>query len=166
MSDREEIPDFDRFIAGGGDATASIAPPSFGLGADFKAPPRDFRPDEVRVEDGTGNVSCIFRRQAAEESAALGLAYEYYPMTPMQSSSGHYSGGNYVEHDGRLSPADLEELRSVLDVAAADTAAVAEQRTMGTWFIRKASGGRPLLLRMGSEPTVKLAALVSRFKSA
>ena len=176
MSNRADPIDPSKFFAAGDDGNVDL-PPDFegpdegngvgvgGLGGgigglcdNYKAPPREFRPSEVRVEDGTGNVSCVFR---ADDS---GIGFEYFPITPMQSSSGHYSGGKYVEHTGRLNDEEFADLQRAVDAAAADTEAHAPQRSMGTWRISIAGNEERTLLRMNSAHTEMLQRILSDFK--
>jgi hypothetical protein len=81
-------------------------------------------PWSVDVADGSGNVF------HCEHAVGGAPRYEYRPVTPAQSSTGTYSGG-----DPRSGPLDAEEVDALwrlVEAAAAATAGHTDARAKGT----------------------------------
>lgn len=112
-ADREKTPD------PGGDPVTTPSAPTVDPGEALRAP------WSVSYSDGSGN-SYAFTRQ--EESGEV--RFEFLPVTPKESSSGIYSGGE--PRSGRMSASDVGELERWLQRLEMDTSIHTELRSMGT----------------------------------
>jgi hypothetical protein len=88
------------------------------------AAPAPAPPWSVDVADGSGNV---FHCEHAVDGAPR---YEYRPVTPAQSSTGTYSGGD--PRSGRLDAEEVDALWRLVEAAAAATAGHTAARAKGT----------------------------------
>lgn len=122
-------------------------------------PPRQWRDQEVRVEDGCANLYAVWVDQPSGQEA-----FQYFPMTPMASSSGRYSGGQPVHHIGRMSSAQGSALRETVRACVADTAGQVAQRTMGTWCVT-AGPGVHVVLKPDSEHVQALQSQLTDLKN-
>jgi hypothetical protein len=89
--------------------------------------------------DGSGNVYEFNKN-----------SLEYFPVTPEQSSTGHYSGGDYIKLKPR--PGDVEKLIDLIRTAKADTADHVQNRDKGTGqiSIKNKNGIQSFILYMQS----------------
>lgn len=104
-------------------------------------------PWRIVYADGSANAY-----RFAQTSAGAPVSFEYVPVTPETSSTGHYSGGD--PHAADLSPDDarIDELWRRIDALAADTASHTPDRAKGTgaFTIETPAGTRQLLIARGA----------------
>lgn len=97
--------------------------------------------------DGAANVY-IFSRA----SAGAAVAFEYVPVTPELSSTGHYSGGEPAK--ASLEPRDprIDELWRRIEALEADPALHTDARAKGTgaFSVTTPSGERQFIVLAGS----------------
>lgn len=106
-----------------------------------------------RFGDGSGNLY-LFTGQTPDSGR-----FEYQPMTPLYSSSGHYSGGEPTSC--ALTAEDLQSLRAHFAEWQADSANHAEQREKGTGSLTWEEQGqrRHFILRRGAAVEAALEVL-------
>ncbi len=95
--------------------------------------------NDYRYADGSGNVYEFSKKN-----------FEYFPVKPEQSSTGHYSGGEYVKLIPRA--VDIEKLIDLIHLAKADTADHLQNRDKGTGQItfKNENGVQSFILYMQS----------------
>lgn len=95
--------------------------------------------NDYSYADGSGNVYEFSKKK-----------FEYFPVKPEQSSTGHYSGGVYVKLVPRA--VDIEKLIDLIHVAKADTADHVKNRDKGTGQItfKNENGIQSFILYMQS----------------
>jgi hypothetical protein len=89
--------------------------------------------------DGSGNVYEFNKNR-----------FEYFPVKPEQSSTGRYSGGDYIKL--KPQPGDIEKVVDLIRAALADTADHVQSRDKGTGqiSIKNKSGVQSFILYMQS----------------
>lgn len=104
-------------------------------------------PWSLTYADGAANV---YRFMQVAPGAPV--TFEYTPVTPAQSSTGTYSGGEPVHAELATDDARLRELWRRIDALAADTAAHGPDRNKGTGLFRVTAAERPrsFLLEQGA----------------
>lgn len=112
----------------------------------------------LTVADGAANLYRFTR------AADGGVAFDYVPVTPEQSSSGTYSGGPPRSEQLAGDDPRLVELWAVVQKLEADEARHVPDRAMGTGAIgwQGALGAHDFILPMGAELN-RLLALLARF---
>ncbi|MEZ4321751.1 MAG: hypothetical protein R3F61_30025 [Myxococcota bacterium] len=100
-------------------------------------------PWSIAFADGSGNLTRIWR-----DADAAVVGWQYVPVTPEESSSGTYSGGE--PGSGEVDAAGAEALWAELRRLQADPAVHAETRSMGTGHVSMTteSGEQTVLLEM------------------
>lgn len=104
--------------------------------------------EETRYGDGCGNGS-TFRHDGDD------VVFTYNPMTPSESSSGHYSGGEPCSV--RLTTTEKETLERITQ-AFFDEADPSQMRTMGSHVVSR--GERRAIVPNGHALAKEMAALV------
>lgn len=106
------------------------------------------RPTPWRIHYADGSANGYDFAQASAEAL---IEFEYTPVTPAMSSTGHYSGGD--PHQAELSPDDarIGELWRRVEALEADTASHHTSRDKGTgaFSVTTPSGTRQFIIQMG-----------------
>jgi hypothetical protein len=110
--------------------------------------------DNYSYADGSGNLY-EFNKSS----------FEYFPVKPEQSSTGHYSGGEYVKLLPRA--ADIEKLIDLIHFAKADTADHVQNRDKGTGQItfKNKNGLQSFILYMQSPHKKLIEEALSKIKN-
>ena len=114
----------------------------------------------ISIADGSANAY-RFTCDAGER-----VGFEYVPVRPEQSSTGHYSGGPPRKEDLAANDARLVELWALLRKLEADQTKHTPDRAKGTGAItwEGSSGKRDFIVKMGADLNV-LMDLLKRFGS-
>jgi hypothetical protein len=101
-------------------------------------------PWSVTYHDGSANSYRI-------ESDAGGASFEYIPITPAQSSTGLYSGGD--PRSGRLDPARVEALWQRIHELESEVSLHTPDRGKGTgrFIVSDATGTRTFIVQFGKQ---------------
>jgi hypothetical protein len=111
-------------------------------------------PWSVTYHDGSANCYRI-------ESATDGASFEYIPITPAQSSTGLYSGGD--PRSGQLDAAGLEALWQRIRVLESDASIHTEHRGKGTgrFIVSDETGTRTFIVEFGTQLLKEFDAFVA-----
>eukprot|EP01128_Nolandella_sp_AFSM9_P001656 TRINITY_DN1190_c0_g1_i1.p1 TRINITY_DN1190_c0_g1~~TRINITY_DN1190_c0_g1_i1.p1 ORF type:complete len:188 (+),score=29.38 TRINITY_DN1190_c0_g1_i1:66-566(+) len=141
--------------------------PSFGFGGIGTTGPTHPVPSFQGCEryeylDGASNKSVLFRTSS-------GVSYYYDPITPIQSSSGHYSGGDPVLGEFPMTDGDIQEFVNLIKEFRASSEDKTDRRSKGTgvysfYEANRESREWSFMLRSGSERNKAIGSVISRLR--
>jgi hypothetical protein len=104
-------------------------------------------PWTLSYADGAAN-----QYRFSQDSQGAAVAFEYIPITPEQSSTGHYSGGDPVSAQLPAGDPRIAELWRRVDALEADPALHAQDRNKGTgaFHATTPAGERRFIVEMGA----------------
>jgi hypothetical protein len=104
-------------------------------------------PWTLTYADGAANLYTFSRA-----SAGAVVAFEYVPVTPERSSTGHYSGGEPAKANLEASDPRIDELWRRVEALEADPALHTDARAKGTgaFGVTAPSGERQFIVTAGS----------------
>ena len=132
--------------------------------------PKESHATEIRYSDGVGNTHAVWINDDDK------VEYVYDPITPMESSSGTYSGGEPVHHVGVVTRGQYDKLVAALQAAILNTGDHAKSRMKGTGIATRipkniVESANPnftesLVLQMSSGSTQSIGAILAEMKKA
>lgn len=117
-------------------------------------------PWALKYADGAANIYHF-----AQETTGGPVSFEYVPVTPEQSSTGTYSGGEPRKATLAADDPRIDELWQRVERLEADTASHGPDRNKGTgaFAIATPSGSRQFIIEQGA-PLDELHKFMARFR--